>query len=107
MTSFFCKFLREALDVDNDTITIRIMCYTNNGITQEEIESFWLNKLNLPATSLRKTTVNVQPQSGQQRGRKLPCGVCTLHVIRSTRHLQHIYGAIQEYTGIDKPDWLL
>jgi hypothetical protein len=30
-------------------------------------------------------------------------GVCELH---STRVVQHIYGAIQEYAGFDKPAWL-
>jgi hypothetical protein len=29
-----------------------------------------------------------------------------LRVKRSTRILQHIYGAIQEYSGIDQPEWL-
>jgi hypothetical protein len=107
MIVFFCKFLRESLQVENDAITIRIMCYTNNGISQQEIEEFWLKKLNLPSTSLRKTTVNVKPRSSQQRGRKLLYGVCALNVIRSTQWLQHIYGAVQEYIGIDKPEWLL
>ena len=34
--------------------------------------------------------------SGKKRNR-LPYGVCTLSVARSTRLVQHIYGAIQQY----------
>jgi hypothetical protein len=40
------------------------------------------------------------------RRNKLPYGVCSIRVRRSTRILQHIYGAIQEYAGFDEPRWL-
>lgn len=43
--------------------------------------------------------------SGRKRN-KLPYGVCTLQVRRSTRLVQHIYGAIQEYAAFDEPAWL-
>ncbi len=33
-------------------------------------------------------------------------GVCTILVFR-VRHIQHVFGAIQKYIGIDKPEWLL
>lgn len=107
MLVFFCKFLRQCLHVEDDAMTIHIMCYTTNGISQKEIEDFWLQKLELPASCLRKTTVNNKPKSSQQRGRKLLYGVCALSVNRSVGLVQHIYGALQEYIGIDKPEWLL
>jgi hypothetical protein len=106
MLVFFCRFLRQSLYVEDDAMTIHIMCYTNNGISQHEIEDFWLQKLELPVSSLRKTTVNNKPKSSQQHGRKLLYGVCALSVNRSTQLVQHIYGALQEYIGIDKPEWL-
>jgi len=40
------------------------------------------------------------------RRNKLPYGVCSIRVRRSTRIVQHIYGAIQEYAGFDEPRWL-
>lgn len=46
--------------------------------------------------------VNKQPTSSQQKGRKLPYGVCEVSV-QSTKAVQHVFGAIQEYSGIDKP----
>ena len=36
---------------------------------------------------------------------KLPYGTCRLSV-HSTAIVQHIYGAIQEYAGFDRPEWL-
>lgn len=81
------------------------MCYLNNGISQEDIENFWMEVLNLPGECLRKTTVN-QPISSQQHGRKLLYGTCDVAVLE-TRIVQHVFGAIQEYTGIEKPEWLM
>jgi hypothetical protein len=43
--------------------------------------------------------------SGKKR-RKLPYGVCTLTLAKSTHLVQHIYGAIQEYAGFEEPRWL-
>jgi hypothetical protein len=55
---------------------------------------------------LRKHTLNHMPTSSSGRARnKLPYGVCTVYV-HSTRVVQHIYGAIQEYGGFDEPAWL-
>lgn len=59
------------------------------------------------AESLRKGVENHLPTSSSGRkANKLPLGVCTLRVKKSTRLLQHIYGAIQEYGGFDEPRWL-
>lgn len=102
---FFIKFLRESLDVQDDDIIVRVHCYSGNDVSVEDIERYWLSALELPISCLRKSVINVQPKSSQQKGRKLLYGVCHVSVY-STRLLQHIYGAIQEYTGIDKPEWL-
>ncbi len=106
MMRVFIRFLRQSLHVPDEQMNIRAICYTNNGVSVEEIETYWLNLLELPAHCLRRTTVNVQPASSRQRGRKLIYGVCVLSVYR-VRIAQRIFGAIQEYIGIDKPEWVL
>jgi hypothetical protein len=106
MLLFYTRFVRESLKVPECDIRIRINCYTNNGITIEEIETYWLGLLKLPQTALGKSVINRQPTSSQQKGRKLLYGVCAVDV-HKTRYVQHVLGAIQEYTGIDKPEWLL
>lgn len=103
---FYLRFLRESLMVEEIQITLRIMCYTNNGLTQADIENYWLEKFQLPHECLGKTLVNMQPRSSQQKGRKLLYGTCDI-AIYNTRLVQHVLGAIQEYTGIDKPEWLM
>jgi predicted transcriptional regulator len=105
MMQYYMRFLRESLSVEDDSMSASVICYTGNGLSIEEIEDYWLSLLNLPRTSLRKTIVNVRPSSSEQKGRKLLYGLCKICVHRC-RFMQHVYGAIQEYTGIDKPEWL-
>lgn len=107
MVRFFCRFLRTAFDLSSEDLTIRINAYTGNGMTLAQIETWWLEALDLPRSSLRKGIENHLPTSSSgKKKNKLPYGVCSLRVNRSTWLVQHIYGAIQEYAGFDEPRWL-
>jgi hypothetical protein len=107
MVVHFVRFLRQALGVPPEDMTLRLNVYLTNGLSLREIEDHWLWALQLPRSSLRKHAINHRPtsSSGTKRNR-LPYGVCTLRVKRSTRLVQHIYGAIQEYSGFEAPNWL-
>ncbi|MGB7340996.1 MAG: hypothetical protein WBC91_19015 [Phototrophicaceae bacterium] len=105
MLVYFMRFLRESLNVQEPKFRFRVNAYLNNDLTQTDIIDYWMNKLNLTSVNLNKSSFNKQPSSSKQQGRKLPYGVCEIN-INSTRLSQHIYGAIQEYTGIKKPEWL-
>jgi cyclophilin type peptidyl-prolyl cis-trans isomerase/CLD len=66
----------------------------------------WLDQLDLPRTSLCKSVVNAYSKYSQKkRANRLPYGTCRVSVSR-TAIVQHIYGAIQEYAGFDRPEWL-
>lgn len=107
MCLMFCRFMRVCFAVTPDRMTFSINAYTTNGRSTDEIESVWLDLLGLPPSSARKHMANHFPTSTSGRKRnKLPNGVCTIRVKRSTPIVQHIYGAIQEYAGIDGPEWL-
>jgi hypothetical protein len=43
--------------------------------------------------------------SKRKRLNKLPYGTCRLTVC-DVRIAQHLYGAIQEYGGFERPEWL-
>jgi hypothetical protein len=102
----FCRFLRESLDVPLEAFRVSLNVYTNNGLTIEEIERYWLEALGLPRSCLRKHALDFRPTSSSgQRKHKLPYGVCTV-AVGSTHGVQHIYGAIQEYAGFDELRWL-
>ena len=61
--------------------------------------------LGLPRASLRASTVNRPSSASRRRGRTLVHGTGRL-AVASTAVVQSIYGAIQEYAGIDRPEWL-
>ncbi len=103
---FFIRFLTECLNVDRQAIRLRINCYLHDELSQEDVERYWLNTLALDRTALRKGSFNNQPSSSRQRGRKLTYGVAVVAVY-NTQLAQHVFGAIQEYSGIDKPEWLM
>lgn len=106
MLVLFRRFLAEALGVDRDRICLKINVYTGNGLTIAQIERYWLDLLDLPDSSVRKHAINQKPTSSSGRAKnKLPYGVCTLSV-HNTWMLQHIYGAIQEYSSFNEPAWL-
>jgi hypothetical protein len=106
MVAVFCRFLREALAVQAGQIHLRLNVYTNNGLTIDQIQRHWLDALELPASCVRKHTLNHRPTSSSGRSRRrLVYGVATVVVTR-TWAVQHVFGAIQEYVGIDRPEWL-
>jgi hypothetical protein len=106
MVRLFCAFLVSRIGVDRADIRVSLNAYTDNGLTIGAIEAHWLDALGLPRECVRKHRLDQRPtsSSGGARG-KLPYGVCSL-TVPSTRAVQHIYGAIQEYVGFDEPAWL-
>jgi hypothetical protein len=107
MLRFFSRFLRESLGVDAEDYRVRLNVYTNNGLSLRAIEDYWLEALQAPRSCLRGHSLNHYPTStsGSKRNR-LPYGVCSLRVARSTWLVQHIAGAIQEYADFEQPKWL-
>lgn len=106
MLKFFIKFLKECYSVSNENIVLRTNCYTDCGLTIEEIEQWWLKELNLPKTCLRKSTVNhLSKYSKNKRCGKLKYGTCILKICK-TKLVQNIFGAIQEYGNFTNDRWL-
>lgn len=89
----------------DERIRVRLNVYTRNGMSLQEIEDHWLGTLDLPGSGLRGHILNHTPTSSSGRKRTLPYGVCTIRV-HSTRLVQHIFGAIQEYGGFEELRWL-
>lgn len=103
---FFARFLRNEFDVPGEQMTVTCNLFADLEERQHEIERYWLKRLGLPATSLRKSAVDrYSKYSKKKRKNKLPFGTCSLRV-HSTRIVQTIYGSIQEYGGFDRPEWL-
>lgn len=107
LVGVFVNFLRECLGVTPEDLRVSVNVYLGNGLSLDEVETSWLELLDVPASSLRKAVVNQFPTSSSgKRLNKLPHGVCKVTVANSTQIVQHIYGAIQEYGGFSEPHWL-
>jgi hypothetical protein len=107
MVKFFCHFLRTSFGVNSTDMTLRLNVYTSNGLSIRAIENHWLTALDLPRSALRGHTLNHTPTSSSGRKtNRLPYGVCSIAVLKSTHMVQHIYGAIQEYARFEEPRWL-
>ncbi len=102
----FLRFLRTCYAVPDAAVTFSVNCFLGNGLTLDEINSWWLRGLALPDGCLRRAVVNRPSSASKQRkGHVLPYGTGRL-AVHSTDVIQSIYGAIQEYAGIDRPAWL-
>jgi hypothetical protein len=106
MVRYFVSFLRTHFRVADEAFRIDCNLFADHLDRQREIEQFWLNMLELPPTCLRKSTVNVYSKHSQKkRKNRLPYGTLRVCVHR-TEIIQSIYGAIQEYGGFERPEWL-
>lgn len=102
----FVRFLRECFGVTNEKLRVTCHLFADHLERQREIEQFWLNTLELPRHCLCKSFVNVYSKYSQKkRTNRLPYGTSRLTVY-STEIVQSIYGAIQEYGGFERPEWL-
>jgi transposase-like protein len=106
LVRFFARFLRRFYNVPDERFRVACNLFADHVDRQREIEQFWLDTLDLPRSCLRKSMVNVYSKYSQRKRKgRLPYGTCKL-VVCDTAVVQSIYGAIQEYAGFDRPEWL-
>jgi hypothetical protein len=103
MMLMFVRFLREELQVPDDKLKVQIHCYAQDTNEVQRIEDYWLDMLNLPRANLYETQVL---EGSNKRHNRLTNGVCSIRV-SSTEILMHILGAIQEYGGFTREEWLV
>jgi hypothetical protein len=103
---FFLRFLRTYFEIPAERVRVTCNLFADHVERQRDIEQFWLDVLGLSRTSLCKSFVNrYSKYSQKKRQNKLPYGTCRL-AVNDTRVVQSIYGAIQEYGGFSRPEWL-
>lgn len=102
MMLLFAKFLREELHISDQEFTIFVRCHPQPEESIRKLEQFWLDLLKLPSSALKITQIRA---GGDKSHNQLNHGLCAI-AINNVKVTQHIFGAIQEYAGIDKPEWL-
>lgn len=103
---FFVAFLRRYFDVPDEKIRVSCNLFADHLERQHEVEQFWLDTLELPRSCLNKSMVNIYSKhTKKKRTNMLPYGTCKV-CVHSVAIAQHIYGAIQEYGGFERPEWV-
>ena len=106
MVRLFVSFLRTYFKLADAEIRITCNLFADHLKRQKEIERFWLDVAGLPATCLCRSTANTYSKyTKKKRRNKLPYGTCRV-VVNRTRVTQSVYGAIQEFGGFDRSEWL-
>ena len=106
MARLFVRFLSQCFGVRRDEISIYCNLFADHEKRQREIEQYWLDRLELPSSSLRQSVLNrYSKYSKKKRTNKLPYGTCRV-VVHSTEIVQTMYGSIQEFAGFERPEWL-
>ena len=96
LLAFFADFLERELEVSRESMSLSCNLFADHVDRQRAIEDYWLAKLGLPRSALRKSIVNVfSKYSKKKRIGRLPYGTAALQV-HSTRIVQTIFGSIQE-----------
>jgi len=107
MIKFFVQFLRTCYAVPDAKIAVTCNLFADHEARQREIEDFWLQLVGVSRARLRKTTVNrYSKYSAKKRQNKLPFGTCRITVC-DTSLVQNLYGAIQEYGGFEREEWVM
>jgi hypothetical protein len=102
----FAAFLRRHFGVPDEKFRVKCNLFADHIEHQAAIEQFWLDALRLPRACLTKSTVNVFSRASKRtRLGRLPYGTARL-TVHDVRIAQHLYGAIQEYGGFERPEWL-
>jgi len=104
MMALFLKFLKECFNIDNNKLTLYCRSHVLSTQTLDQVENYWVNKLGLNNSCLRKGTIEIRIP--KRKKVKYHNGICTL-CLHNTQILQKVYGAIKEYAGIDDEElWL-
>ena len=98
--------INNVFDIDKKKWKVKVNCYTDNGLTLEEIQEYWLSKLDLPKENMQKCTIKQKYySSGNKNKNKHPYGVCTINLYR-TDIVQQLYGMTKEIMGEDSERWI-
>ena len=106
MLKYFIQFLKKFFSVKDEDIRIGCHYYDSNGLSNIEVENYWMEQLKVQQSSLVKTSVNhLARTSDKKRQERTKYGVVKINV-HDVRIVQIIYGAIQEICGLDNAEWV-
>ena len=101
----FLRFLRDCCGVARRADHAEGQLPPQQRPPLDEIEAWWLAQLGLPATACAPPRSIALRRASRWRRNVYVYGTAAVRV-DSTFLVQSIYGAIQEYGGFERPEWL-
>lgn len=102
----FYTFLVETMNVEKHNILLSCQWYSDNGLTEEEVQDYWITLLGLDKKCLRSFQKdNISAQSKSLKFNRNPYGTARI-MVHSVTLLHEILGAIQEYGEFENPSWV-
>jgi hypothetical protein len=108
MILVFKKFLEDYFDISDENFKIYLN-FHDDIHSKTEVMNYWSKILDISISFFAKPYVNHRSKVSKQKRGKIEWGTCCLRLkgVKSVKIIQHIYGAIKEYAGIeDKELWL-
>lgn len=100
----FLKFLRVYFEIDERDLTFRVFSYTDIK-KEDQIIEYWTDELGLDRSMMKKSYFNPGKYKSKGNSPKLfaksAYGTCYITIRKSTHVIQHIYGALEFYSGAD------
>lgn len=94
MMRFVVSGMRQIFDIEDSDFQLTISAYESEGITYEDIVSYWVTELEIHNADIRPRRIDNRENSGRFKG-KLPYGICDIRIRKSVEIVQTIYGALQ------------
>lgn len=106
LLKWFLDMMVKHFGVDRKNVSMRTQWYSNNDVSFEDMQKYWISNLQLDESSFRKCSIDpINIYSQKKRKCKHPYGTCTISIHR-TDIVQRLYGIIQEVIGVEKPEWI-
>ena len=106
MVAFFLNFLRQSFAIRDEKVAVTCNLFADHVVRQREIEDFWLAAWTVSIQSPQvdcEPLLEVQPEEAAEQASIRNLSLC----VHDTRVTQHLYGAIQEYGGFEREEWLM
>lgn len=101
----FVHSLKQFFNVEDKDLYLTVRAYSSGGLNENQIRQYWKTGLGLSESVVQVIfDWDKRPKSGWRKNVH-PYGVCEVN-LNSTEIVQRIFGAIQEYGGFERPEWL-
>ena len=106
MLRIYVEGLKRYFRCKDEEFSVSVMAHLGNGFTENQIRDYWLRAIGLPNKCFKRFTLKSKYYPVQNKKHKRHVyGCCSVRVC-STEIMQTIYGSIQEFFGIDRPEWI-